>query len=583
MEVPGKTDDGARAALAGAAGIGLAAALALYLLVPELNQPVTFDGVHVFLPMARRLVEEGPRYFQDPDSVRMGPVAYGYPALFGGREAAVRWANLVSFAAAVMLLGAAAWKAHSIRAGVATAYLVAASPLLRRWVPDVMTEPPFIFLTALWLFSVGRLAAGGSRWWIALAGLAFALASLTRPAASLFAPVVCAWFALRAIYGRAGERRSDVHIAVAHLVATLVWGSWLLHNAVSFGFPAIAGGAGNALWLGINPLTGGWDPLYFGLDYDDGAITGGLNPLSIGGDHLLGAAARLELADTSLVQLLELVARKMVAFVFVPPVEVFAWRGWRLVFLTFSVATLWWNWRSRLVQLAAAFALYMLAVHMPVLFTVRYSIGALDVPLALLAGIGVAECSTFRRARIMIPALMVVFALGWFSFGPRLPQAPRLEHAYVEPRWHATGAELSTRLTNAEWVSPGVMRLAKGAVIEIDVRDAPRLDKFEVTLATLDMTLAPTANGACSVMRLRYRAKSDAGYASWRKIGVPVVSDAAMHRYVVGTSVPLHVAEEGVLRMDFDCTAETVLTLGAIEVFGQTRGAIYRARLIPRS
>jgi hypothetical protein len=580
VDAPREAGDAARAEVIAAAAIALAAALAFGLLVPKLAVPISFDAVHMYLPMARRLLADGWRYLQDPDSVRVAPFAFGYVALLGAHESWVRWANLFSFSGAVVLLGAAAWRAHSPRAGVATAFLVAGSSLLRRWVPDIMTEAPFIALGATWLYAVGRIADGGRARWMALAAVAFGLASLTRPAASLFAPLAAVIFGVRALR-RAGEARDvDLRIAWAHAGATLVWGAWLLHNAVCFGFPAIAGGGGNALWLGINPLPDGWDPLYFGLDYDDGALTLGVNQLSIAGDRMLAAAARLEIADTPVLQLAGLAARKAAAFVFVPPVDVYSLRGWRIVFLVFSAAALWLAPRSRPMYVAAGFAGYMLLVHLPVLFTVRYSVTAIDLPLALVAGIGVAECSRgVRRATLAFAALALAMACGWLTFQPRAPFAPRVEHAFIEPRWHVDVARISPRLERAEAVGPGVFRLSPGAALEIEVRDAPRLNREEVNVATFEMALAPSARGACTALRLRYRPRAEATFERRRSVVVPLDADGRMHRVAVGATVPLSLREEGVLRMETDCTAEATLTLGRIDVLAQNRGAVYRAKL----
>src|SRR3954465_2007963 len=211
---------------------------------------MNWDATHVYLPMAQQLLSRGLAFFSDPASVRMAPFTYVYPAIFAGDAEWVRHANVMLFAVIVILVAAAAWTAHSRRAGIAAAFLTALSPLLREWIGDAMSEPPFLALIAAWLLAVARLAAGGSRAWTPIAGFAFALASLTRPACSLLAPMLAVAFAWRALRDtQDADRSTDRRMAVAHALATLGWGVWLLHNAWRFGFPSIAAGGGTALWL----------------------------------------------------------------------------------------------------------------------------------------------------------------------------------------------------------------------------------------------------------------------------------------------------------------------------------------------
>src|SRR6185503_13094064 len=100
-----------------------------------------------------------------------------WPALLGGNEHVARVANLALFPLIVVLVASAAWT-HSRRAAVCAAFLTALSPLLRLWIPDVMTEGPFLALTAAWIFGISRLCVGAGAGWVAFTAAAFALASL---------------------------------------------------------------------------------------------------------------------------------------------------------------------------------------------------------------------------------------------------------------------------------------------------------------------------------------------------------------------------------------------------------------------
>ncbi|HZZ91646.1 MAG TPA: glycosyltransferase family 39 protein [Usitatibacter sp.] len=565
--------------------IALAAVVAIVSAGPRLALPPSWDASHVYLPMARELLAKGLAFFALPESVRMPPVAYAYPALLGAHEHLVRAANLGLFAGIVVLLAAAAWT-HSRRAAVATAFLAALSPLLRLWIPDVMTEAPFLVLIATWLFAVSRIARGGRIGWVVAAGAAFALASLTRPAASLFAPAAAGVLALRA--WRAPDEASravESRLALAHGLATAGWLAWLAHNAWRFGFPAIASGAGTALWLGTNPLTDGFDPLYFGLGYDDGSIARDMDHLSIAGDRLLWRAGVLQLMDLPAPALLGMIARKALAFAFVTPYEVPgaspAWMcAWRIALVVLALVAVLRQPRCPLVLAAASFAGYMLVVHLPLLYTLRYSVGALDVPLTLLAGIGAAECAS--RAWAAAAGLIVAagIAIGWPAMARTGPAAPRTTDAILEPLWVRDAATLDFRLEHAARTGARTFLLQPGAALEVDVRDAPGFRPWIVTLATLDMAVSRLSRGGrCRDLQVLFRGMDTPTFDRDRIVRVPLEADGTRHRVALGTTQPLGLTREGVLRLEFDCPVAATLEIGTMRVSASVRGLAFHDRM----
>src|SRR5258708_3314015 len=389
--------------------IALAAVVAIGVawVLPLLTLPASFDALHMYLPMARRLLSEGPEYLQRHESLAYAPVAFVFPALFGADEAAVRWASVALYGASIAAAFFAARSAHSPRAGFIAAALLAISPTLHPYMADVLTEPPFVLFTAVWIASVAALASGGRARWAVVGAIALALATLTRPALMFFPLMGAAFFAWQAGRVHDEERRSVLSLALLHLVALAGVAAWIARNAIEFGFPSVSAGAGNALFLGINPLVDGFDPVYYGLSFDDGAVTMGVGPLSIEGDRLLRRVALLELADIPFPVLLEMGVRKTLAFVFVTDWEphVVRLRAWRMVLAVFATGALFFERRSLVVQALAIFVAYMLAVHLPLLYHHRYSVGAIDLPLALLAAIrlAVALDSPRRLARPAVP------------------------------------------------------------------------------------------------------------------------------------------------------------------------------------
>jgi len=571
-----------RADLAAFGWVALAILLAWMRVRMNLVREMNWDAIHVYLPMARRLLDEGLAFFSRPESVRMPPLAYAWPALLGAGGTVVRTFNAALFPAIVAFAAVAAWP-RSRRAAAIAALALACSPLLPRWMADAMTEPPFLLFVSLWMVGVARIASGGGTRWLALAAVSFALASLTRPAASLFAPLATAVFAFLAWRKRPGvEREIDRRLAIAHGFATLGWLAWLLHNAWQFHFPAIASGAGTALWHGLNPLTDGFDPLYFGLTYDEGSVARDMDHLDIVADRILNRAASLQLHDLSWPTLARLLAHKASALLFLAPYDtslgpLAGARAWRVLLLALAVVAVLGRGRSRLVLVVAAYALYMWATHLPMLFTVRYSAGALDLPLTLLAGVGAVECASIAWGAATAFVVVIGVAMGLPGIAERAPGPPRIEGAHLETLWQRDVGGLDTlRLENARRTGAHGFALDPGAAMELEVRDAPGLNPALATLASIDMALAPAPGGApCSALRARFRPSGSAAFDPDRSVRVLLQADGAGRTYTLGTTHPLELVREGVLRLEFECPVAARAEIGTIRVYASTRGLYF--------
>jgi 4-amino-4-deoxy-L-arabinose transferase-like glycosyltransferase len=575
-----------RLAVLGAVG------LALLLVLPGLKVPASFDGVQMYLPLARRLLAEGFGFLRAPESVMFAPLAYMFPALLGASEAAVRWANVLLYLATVVLAFDAVRHAHSPRAGVVAAFVVALAPSLRLYAADVLTEPLFLFAVALWATSVARIAAATddrAKAWVAIGAIALTIAPLTRPAAMLFAPAMALACLLWAARAPLPDRRVARRLFALHALAIVGPALWILRNAALFGLPSIATGLGNALWLGLNPLVDGFDPLYFGMDFDVGAVARDISHLSIEADRLLKAAALLQLADIPLPVLLQMLAHKALAFLTVTSSEISATlvpqRSWRVAMLVLASCAILWQRRNTLVLALCAFALYMIAVHMPLLYHHRYTIGALDVPLALLAAIGIAE-SLRDRKRAAVVAVVLVFALGvaLAQLADAGPGSPRVERSPGQVLYSRDVAQIESMATeNAQADGAGGYVLAPGAAFDIPIAFEERL-AGDFTATILGMAVTPIGrHPGCAAMRLRYREAAQAAYPAHRTVRVPLEADGTMRAVVVGTTYPLRLGPNGVLRIELECLYATALRMGRITVVATRRGAVYRERVLGQS
>jgi hypothetical protein len=532
-------------------------ALGAALLIPRLDAPVSFDGKHSYLPMARGVLGEGWAYMERPESVAYAPLSFLYPALLGANEMLVREANIALYCATIALAFLALKASSAPRAGVIAAFLLAISPTLRPYIADVLTEPPFIFLIAVWALSVAKLAGGGGAAWAIAGGIAFALAALVRPAAMYFAPLAFAFFAWRRQWPLAG----------LHAIATAGVGLWVLRNALAFGFPAIASGAGAALFFGVNPLVDGFDPPYYGMDFDSGLAQDSASHLSIHADRTLRAVALLELRDTPLSVLLQMFAHKALAFVFVSSTEASGeplalLRAWRIVLVILAGIGAFAHRKSAFVLAISALAGYMFFVHIPLLYTHRYSVGALDSPLAVLAALGMVEAvRSARRAATTLVASTVAAGIGLVDASAAAPGMPMPDRIPNEVLWLAD-------LQRQADVAPG-------SPIDIDILKDANSPAWYLTMLQVDLAVNPARPGSCAAMRVRYRKSGEDRFASERVIRVPLRADAQMHRYTVGSSVPLGLYGAGTVRLELECTSAAALRLGTVGIIGSRRQNYY--------
>jgi hypothetical protein len=412
--------------------------------------------------------------------------------------------------------------------------------------------------------------------WVVVGGVALALATLTRPAVMYFAPVMVIVFLVLK------ERR----LAAMHGIALAGSALWIARNALSFGFPAVSTGAGTALFLGINPLVDGYYPAYFGLMYDQGAAAPDISNLSIEADRTLRAIALVELRDTPLAIIAEMAARKTIAFLFVSSAEISheplaLLRSWRIALVILACVAIAYRGRSRIVIALAALVAYMLLAHMPVVYSLRYSVGAIDIPLTLLAAIGLAEAAATpaRIAAVSIAATIGIGA-GLLLLEPGRG-SPRIERAPFQLIWSGDVRQVDElHLENTVRTGPATFSLSPGAALELAVTNAPLFHPWDMSMATLEVAITPAPRTAgCQAMRLRYRKPDEARFAEEHVTRAALKADGQMRRITIG-AVPLAMNHEGVLRIEFECAFPATLEMGTISIAAPRRATYYRERYL---
>ncbi len=407
--------------------------------IPVLVDPaVPFDTEYTYLPLARQLMNGMPGFWQNTDVLRTAPGAFVYMALLGADIVSIKAWNLALALVTVVLLFDAARRMAGAAAAASAAWLCALSPTLITLSVWPMVEPPFLFLVAVWfwacvLSSAPEASTRAASVWLCIAGLALALATLTRatymywiPAAVIAGGVASLWLP--------GQRRAWRRLTLAHLIALLLVGGYMAWNASKFDRPAIATGAGAALYFGSNPMLHGQEPPFFGLAHDNNLITDHLGHLSIEGDARLTAAARIILADTPAPTLAKMYAHKAASLLFFSKshLRVYIDRIWRVALIVLAAYGVWLGWRHPFVWVLAGSTLYQWVVHIPVLYNPRYSISALDTSLTLLAAVGVGLLwQANQQRKHLIPAatmlILLLSAAGAWHQRYTEPLLPRLD------------------------------------------------------------------------------------------------------------------------------------------------------------
>ena len=359
-----------------------------------LDPHVSYDTEYTYLPLARKLIANAGSVFSSVDALRTAPGTYVYMALAGADIPSIKMWNLVGALSVVVMLFDTARRTAGPVAGAIAAWLLALSPLLIELSVYPMVEPPSLFLLTLWIWATAwAIDSKRPIFPILLAGLALSAATLTRATTMYWIPAIALLCAMAYFVPRLKAMHVPwARIATIHLIALLCVGAYIARNAVEFGKPAIATGSGAALYFGNLQLSHGQEPPFVGLQHDEWSVLHGApSHLSIEGDQRLNEAVRTIVGSTSLQDLASFYVRKAGTILFFSKSHLknYSDRLWRILLIGLAVAGLWMGRSKPMVKFTGLLLLYMVAVHIPVLYNPRYSIVALDIELTLLAGIGV--------------------------------------------------------------------------------------------------------------------------------------------------------------------------------------------------
>lgn len=550
-----------------------------------------FDAAQYYLPYARQLLSDGLQFFADEKSVRYPPMAYVYPALFDANQVAVKIANIILSCVLTILLYRTGKILHSPQAGLFAAFLFALSPFFRNLIPTLLTEPVFLFLVGVWFWCMTEIIVNQKYRLGILGGIAFGLAILTRGTFYYFVYVVIA-IAVGMMLRTTGEqRRMWENILTMHLIALIFPLIFIVKNWLLFDFPFFATGTGNALYFGSHPLVSGYELPYYGLSYDEGAITMEHDHLSVVGDKLLKGVALTMLGERHWTDLLAAYVQKTGAFIFVTkavlPDTLWNIRSLRIVEVAFSIIGLL-SIRPRLIQiLVGGILAYQIAVHVPVLYTHRYSVGAIDLWLVLLSAIGLAVLLKSRSIKLITGIVVLIFiavVVGEVHRKYSSPLAPDIAKVPHQVIWQQDGRNL-VPIANIGFIltEPGKYRLSgEPNSLDIPVRTERQLSQTGNYVLSLRLAVMAGAESHCKKFRVLYKRLVAPGFSDDQSVRLRIENSGGMYDYNIGATLPLALISDGDIRLSFECPSNTQVMIDNITISEPQVAEVYKQLYLSR-
>ncbi len=558
----------------------IAIGLNVYCVLPYFPMAELPDALNTYIPHAQALISDKLAFFLDERSLRVAPMAYIYPALFGADPLSIKIGNTALSCLLVPILYRLGSMLHSRGAGIAAAFLYALSPILAEYKSVVLTEPLFIFLTGLWLMAVAEIVAGRKAF-VPLAGVACGLMILTRGTYIYFLYAILA--ITLSMCWKKEWRQIGQKLFIAHGVAVLFPLLVIMKNWYAFGYPAVATGVGSALYFGSHPLTYGYEAPYLFLGYDMGAVTQGFDHLSIAGDSLLKGVALLMLKQQTLSDILAVYVQKAFAFVFVTKDilsdSVWNQRSLRIMEVVLAIAGLFSIRPVPMRWFIGGALVYQIMVHIPVLYTHRYSVGALEIPLILLSTSGGAHLLTRWSARTYpaielaaaVAILSVAIAAGeWHrkysqALMPDILSVPHME-VYQWDKQNLT----SIKGFGMAAENVGVYRTTGSLwYFDVPVPELPLSRGEEIYVISVNMAASVDGGSMknCDKGAVYFRTVDEPGFTETKGRYFQVIADGLPHFYHVSATQglsPLFPVKEGFLRIAGNCPMNSRIQLNNI-------------------
>ncbi|RRD58142.1 acyltransferase [Comamonadaceae bacterium OH2545_COT-014] len=259
---------------------------------PAPDAELNGDAYWTYLPNARKFLANPWEFLTtDMASLHVAPLSYLWPAMWGADPVMTQIANSVLYLLSIVLMWHLATRLGGLVAGMVATALLTHFPDLASYVPQVLTEPPYMFGLLLFLTGLAEYLLA-PRWrtaWLFAATAGLAITLLVRPVWQIYTLLALAVLVgLLALYrfkpqwrldhGAVVNRQTVLALALALALPALV----VVKNGVSFSYWGISTGAGSGLFYGLSPFKMGIEPVYGGFTYDAGVVSDMAAPASKG-------------------------------------------------------------------------------------------------------------------------------------------------------------------------------------------------------------------------------------------------------------------------------------------------------------
>lgn len=419
---------------------------------PFLSAPVPPDAQFGYLPFARSLLKDGLSFFSLEQSIRVPPLAFIWPALFGANVEIIQIANLTAGLVMILLVYGIGRDVHSKIVGIISALLFAYSPFLVSWIPRPLSEAPFYLFSLIWLWATGKVLAG-RKWAILIASVGLTLSILTRTI-WLYPAIVLLLFLVALNFLRPSLFKSYRTLMLSLFLGLLVPLGLILRNYISYDLPALDTGAGGVLYYGTHLMTNGFEPPLLGLNYEDGGHG------TLAGNRKHAAVAIQFLKERTWSGLFSWYFKKLSWVLTFTRLEApLRLTQYRIAELTMTAVGIFWAIRKRnvLVLLLGAGIVIQVFQTAFALYNIRYSVDNVELVLAPLVAIGLVVLAqslvtilrtwitaqkkvfdnldldhspkeAYLSCFVAATSLMLFFGISWLSETPTIQLPPQIPY-----------------------------------------------------------------------------------------------------------------------------------------------------------
>jgi hypothetical protein len=286
--------------------------------------------------------------------------------------------------------------------------------------------------------------------------------------------------------------------------------------------------------------------------------------------------------------LAEMYAHKLFAFLFVANRE---WvepavylRTYRILLLVFALATSRWAIKQPVLLCVWASLIFQTALHLPALFSYRYSVLALDVGLCLLAGLGLARMLVDRenaKLAVCAASFVCIASLGaWHATTYRnFPEINPYAVPHMVERQFPVESLPVSRLDGMSRLAPGRYRVeAVPAVMEIDLSGPDVVSSYAQRYLVIDAPdVKPGAGaGQCNDFLATYRLENSPAENFGPAKRFEWTTSGLAKRAIVGGYWKLGFRGPGVLRLSFSCPLGSEVQIARMELVQPVVGLEYR-------